>query len=187
MPLSPHARLLLQRAAITFAAYTLAGSASLWLSGSNDAVSLMYLATGVGLAFVLGWGRWMALPVGLGSTTVSWIGQCLSSPDPIGWALWASFVISGIGGGLQAWLAARWTMPDPEGDLRLDRPRDIVTFLVLAGPMACVVNAAISTTAMVGLDLLPAAQWAPTLVSWWAGDALGVLMGTPPLLTLLAR
>jgi signal transduction histidine kinase/ActR/RegA family two-component response regulator len=187
MPLSPHARLLLQRAAITFAAYTLAGTASLWLSGSNDAVSLMYLATGVGLAFVLGWGRLMAVPVGLGSAAVSWIGQCLASPDPMGWALWVSFIISGFGGGLQAWLAARWTMPDPQGDLRLDRPRDIVSFLVLAGPMACVFNAAISTTAMVGLGLLPAALWAPTLVSWWAGDALGVLMGTPPLLTLLAR
>ena len=58
------------QALTAFGAYTLAGTASLWLSGSHDDVSLLYLAAGVGLAFVLGWGPWMALPVGIGSATV---------------------------------------------------------------------------------------------------------------------
>ena len=127
----------------------------------------------------------MALPVGIGSATVSWIGHLASAGDPLTWAHGVSFAISGLGGGAQAWLAGRWLHPDPQAELRLEHPREILNFLMVAGPLSCTLNALLSGTALVWLGLLPAEAWANTTVTWWAGDTLGVLMGMPPMLTLL--
>src|SRR5690606_34101291 len=55
------------------------------------------------------------------------------------------------------------------------------------GPVSCLITALVGSTAQVLLGVLPASSWLPTATSWWAGDTLGVLMGTPLLLTLWGR
>lgn len=106
MPLAPDTLRHLKRGAITFGAYLLSGIASLSLANSSESVSLLYIAAGFGLAFVLVWGPWMALAIGLGSASISLIAELPHPGLPLSHAQWALAVISGVGGGA-AGLAGR--------------------------------------------------------------------------------
>ncbi len=187
MPLAPDTLRHLKRGAITFGAYLLSGIASLSLANSSESVSLLYIAAGFGLAFVLVWGPWMALAIGLGSASISLIAELPHPGLPLSHAQWALAVISGVGGGLQAWLAARWVHPDHRQPLLLEHPSSVATFLLICGPLACLINAVLSSIGMVALGLLPAQDVPEALAGWWAGDTLGVIIGTPMMLTLIAH
>jgi len=172
---------------VTWLAYTLSGIAALSLAPLDDDVSPLYLAAGIGLGAVLGWGRSMVLAVGLGSATVAWAGQMLHHQVSDLGMLLVQGVVSGVGAGLQAWLAARLVQPLNRGPLPLDKPAQIGRFLLLAGPVACVVNASLSVGSMVALGILPLGAAPSALGSWWLGDTLGVVVGTPLMLTLVGR
>ncbi|CAH0348463.1 CHASE domain-containing protein [Aquabacterium sp. CECT 9606] len=175
------------RGFITWLVYTAAGVLALGLASPQDHVEPLYLSAGFGLACVLGWGKAMVLPVGLGSATVLTIAHW-QAQDPVGfWPFLTLAVVTCLGGALQAWVAARWSGPGADEGLPLEKPLDIGRFLLVAGPVACLVNAGMSVPAMVALGILPASQAPQTALSWWAGDTLGVLIGTPMMLTLVGR
>ncbi|MCH2240788.1 MAG: CHASE domain-containing protein, partial [Aquabacterium sp.] len=71
--------------------------------------------------------------------------------------------------------------------LALDQPGDVARFLLIAGPVAGTVNALLSTASMVGLGLLPPALGLSTGLTWWAGDTLGALVGTPMVLAFVGQ
>ncbi|HIV70741.1 MAG TPA: CHASE domain-containing protein [Candidatus Aquabacterium excrementipullorum] len=176
------------RGIATYLIYVAAGAVSLGLSTPSDTISLLYMAAGFGLACVLCWGRVNAVAVGLGSLTVGVFGVLAGAGLPQHWGGWLGLVASGVGGGLQVWAAARWVQgPDENAPLPLDNLRDITRFMLLAGPLACVINPVLTSTALVLSGATPYTEWLPLMASWWAGDTLGVLMGTPLLLTLLGR
>jgi len=187
MPLAPDTLLRLKRGAITFGAYLLSGTASLSLANTTESVSLLYIAAGFGLAFVLAWGPWMALAVGLGSAAISLIAETNAHGLTLSPAEWALVGVSGVGGGLQAWVAAHWVHRDHRQPLLLEHPNAVATFLLICGPMACVINAFLSSTTMVALGMLPLQDWLTTAAGWWAGDTLGVIIGAPMMLTLIAQ
>ncbi|RZI82766.1 MAG: response regulator [Rubrivivax sp.] len=175
------------RGFITWLVYTAAGLLALGLASPQDHVQPLYLSAGFGLAFVLGWGLPMAVPVGLGSATVLTIAHW-HSHDPAALGPFTVLaVVTGVAGALQAWAGARWATNLRSGQVPLDRPLDIGRFLLMAGPVSCVINAALSVPAMVWLGLLPASQGAQAALTWWAGDTLGVLIGTPLMLTLVGQ
>ena len=96
-------------------------------------------------------------------------------------------LLAGLGGMLQAALGAalvRWRVPGP---LRLAEPRDVAWFCVLGALVACMVNASLSVPALVALGAVPKASATFTWWTWWAGDALGVLVGAPIVLSLIGR
>jgi signal transduction histidine kinase/ActR/RegA family two-component response regulator len=176
------------RGVITFLIYVAAGLASVALAPTGEGVSQMYLAAGFGLALVLGWGRWMAIPVGIGSALVSLLATLWFKHPHLSAPLLAGCAAAGLGSGLQAWAAARWTQGrDPQRPMPLERARDIGLFLLVAGPLACTISAMISMTALVLLGLKPHTDWLRSMGNWWAGDTLGVLIGTPIMLTLVGR
>lgn len=185
MPLAIASQALWVKGVLTFLLYLASGLASLAIATPADSVSLMYIAAGFGLACVLCWGRPMAIAVGLGSAAVSLTASTWASGWPASGAMWVYVLVNGIGGGLQAWLAARWAQgPDDKAPFPLDRLADIGRFLLICGPLACTVNASLTSTTMVVLGLLPPDKWLASVTTWWAGDTLGVLMGAPLLLTL---
>ena len=181
-PTSPWAR-----GFITWLVYTGAGVLALGLASPQDHVEPLYLSAGFGLACVLGWGKAMVLPVGLGSATVLTVAHW-HAQDPVDfWPFAALALVTGLGAALQAWVAARWSTPGADQDLPLEHPFDIGRFLLMAGPVSCLINASVSVPAMVALGVLPASQATQAALSWWAGDTLGVLIGTPLMLTLVGR
>ncbi len=71
------------RLILTWLLYTAVGLASVALAATNDFVSPLYLAAGLGLAFVLGWGLRMVWAVGLGGAAVSVDYQAFMHPSPL--------------------------------------------------------------------------------------------------------
>lgn len=174
------------RGLLTWLMYSTSGLATLWLAAPGHVTSPLYLAAGIGLATVLGWGRWMAAAVGLGAMTVVLTMQIVTA-DSLTVHAAVQSVISGAGAGLQAWLAARLVQGPTWQPLELSRPAEIGRFLLLAGPVACVVSASISVSALVMLGFMPASALPATWLRWWGGDVMGVLVGAPVMLTLVGR
>ena len=175
------------RGFITWLAYTGAGILALGLASPQDHVEPLYLSAGFGLACVLGWGKAMVLPVGLGSATVLALAHW-HTPAPVGFGPFAAVaLVTCAGAALQAWVGARWCTNGAGQDLPLEQPMAIGRFLLMAGPISCLINAGLSVPAMVALGMLPAQHAVQAAMSWWAGDTLGVLIGTPLMLTLVGR
>ncbi len=63
--------------------------------------------------------------------------------------------------------------------------RQILRFLSLAGPVACLVNATVGVIAQRAVDLVPYEVTGRAWVTWWVGDTLGVIIFGPLTLMLL--
>ncbi|MFZ6681005.1 CHASE domain-containing protein [Undibacterium sp. Tian12W] len=67
----------------------------------------------------------------------------------------------------------------------LDDERHVALFLLLAGPVGCLVNASVGIFSLFTLGLLPVADMFGNWLTWWVGDILGVLI-VAPLVMILA-
>lgn len=62
----------------------------------------------------------------------------------------------------------------------------IIQFLVVIGPLSCLVNS-LNGSLMLGLfDIVPWSGWFRNWVVWWVGDAVGALVVTPFVLRILS-
>jgi PAS domain S-box-containing protein len=68
----------------------------------------------------------------------------------------------------------------------LDNPRDLVLFLTLV-PAVCLISATLSIAAVWALGVIQTADVTSNWISWWVGDALGVLVTLPILLVLFGE
>ncbi len=185
LPAPPHLRRWLAPSLLTALAYVLAGKAALLLAIPPGFASPIYPSAGLALAAVLVYGR-RALPgVALGAFAIN---------APLGalreLAQWTALIVplvTALGAALQAALGAalvRWRLPGP---LLLGEPRDVALFCALGAVLACTVNASLSTLALAAAGVVPAGARAFTWWTWWGGDTLGVLIGTPIALTLIGQ
>jgi diguanylate cyclase (GGDEF)-like protein len=101
-----------------------------------------------------------------------------------------SFFIGGlisIGSCLQAllgaWLIKRYV---EEHDL-LCKDSQIIRFLLLGGPVACLVAASIGTATLSYTYALSWSDGVSNWLTWWLGDTIGVLIVTPLLLIFFAK
>ena len=196
MPACPPLTLLWIRGLLTWLTYTVTGLLAVSLSAPEEPFSPLYLAAGVGLAFTLGWGRWMLPAVGLGAATVMlapvWLqgmpaqGHAAPSAALLGLAL-----ISGAGAALQAWtgwaLARLGSQGGEAPRLPLDTPREIALFMLMAGPVASIVHPSVTVIAQILLGMLPLPQLPSAFIGGWVGHTMGALVATPMLLTLLGK
>ncbi len=158
-------------------AYVISGRLGLILAVSPGYATAVFLPAGIALA--------AAFMVGLASLPGIVVGSLLlnlSVTYSIGHELdgvhVAAAVIIASASALQAaagGLALRKCIGYPAP---LDNPRDLLLFLLLA-PVLCLISAAASICGMWALGVLPAADSAINLWTWWIGDTLGVLVGLP--------
>jgi diguanylate cyclase (GGDEF)-like protein/PAS domain S-box-containing protein len=154
-----------------------------WLDLPPGYATPVFLPAGAGFALAVTTG-WRILPaIALGSILLhlpgSWLG-----PNATPSAGMAIMLITTLGSVLQAWLGAR-------GFRRLVRPaldsaRDVGRFLLIA-PLASLINATISVSALYWLKLISAAERWPNWVNWWAGDTIGILLAAPLVWILCGR
>ena len=71
--------------------------------------------------------------------------------------------------------------------LNLYRLRDVVRFLLLSGPLSCLVNASISVTCLWMGGSISAHDFWFNWFTWWVGDATGAMLLTPVVLSLSVR
>ena len=170
---------------LTALAYLAAGKLGLLLAIPPGYASPLYPSAGIALAAVLVYGR-RALPgVALGSLLMN---ASLSAPrDALHGLALALPLVPSVGAALQAALGARLMRRWLHGPLVLGEPREVMVFFGLGAAVACCVNATLSTAALAVAGVVPASALALTWWTWWGGDTLGVLIGTPVALTLIGR
>lgn len=177
---------LLRKGVITALAYAAVGLAAMVLAGPPGYAAPLYPSAGIALAAVLAWGR-AALPgVWLGSVIVNaYLGWQLQQD---GWlALAVLPLMLGLGSALQAaagaWLLRRYL----RSPLALDAPREIALAALLGAGAACLISASVAVPSLAAAGTLRGAELLPTWVTWYLGDALGVLIATPIVLTLIGQ
>jgi PAS domain S-box-containing protein len=171
--------------AATALAYGLAGLLALLLAIPPGYAAPLYPAAGIGLAAALVGGRAAWLGVGLGALVVNGL---LSARQGAGSPLLLAVPpVVALGAMLQAAIGAWLVQRRVRGPVTLAEPRQVAVFCLLAGPVACLLNASLATLVMSAAGLLAPGMRAFTWWTWWAGDTLGVLIAAPITLTLVGR
>ncbi|CAK0747758.1 two-component system, sensor histidine kinase [Gammaproteobacteria bacterium] len=133
---------------------------------------------GIVLAVLFARNKSTLFPIWLGSFLInSWLGI---GQNPI---LWVSIVAAcsiATGSTLQAWVAVTLSnrlissgVPD------LEEPSDIFKFLILTGPISCLIAPTVGVTTLIVLGAMPSQAALSSWVNWWIGDSLGVVVLTP--------
>lgn len=164
------------------AAYALSGKAGLLLAIPPGYATAVWPPSGIAVAGLLLGGLWLWPGVLLGSVAVNlWMSGDFGSTEALGRS---ALIAIGIGAGaaLQAVLAASLVrMAVPHLNIfRLEA--GVIRLLLLAGPVACVVNATIGVSALFIAGLIPAEGFLFNWWTWWIGDSIGVLVFLPLIL-----
>ncbi|SEK58371.1 PAS domain S-box-containing protein [Roseateles sp. YR242] len=159
--------------------YAALGVASLQLVLPPDYAAPVYPAAGLAVAAVLRWGPRLLPSIAIGCALVSLL---LSEARGQVWLL--AHVLVGLGAALQAYVGAalsrRWVGPVP----RLTEPRELLRFYAAVVGIACLISPTVGSLTLAWSGALPAARWPLQWFSWWAGDAIGVMLATPVALSI---
>jgi signal transduction histidine kinase len=162
-------------------AYFVFGLLGLLLRIPADPIGILMPSTGLALAATLLLGNRILPGVFIGSFCVSaWALDFNLGLLPV-------YAASAMGSALSAGIGANLIrrvlgFPNP-----LLEGRDIVHFMVLGGPVGCLLSATISIAAMHVLDIIALADIPMAWLSYWVGDILGVLIFTPLILIIFAE
>ena len=168
----------------TALSYCAAGWLALKLAIPPGFASPLYPAAGIALVAVLVYGRHAALGVLLGSFTTNVINASPSAA--MGRVLMVSLML-GVGATLQAmagaWLVKRYVRQP----LTLSEPADIAAFYGLGAFASALVSASLGVATLGVAGLVVPANLAFNWLTWWMGDALGILIAAPIALTLVGQ
>ena len=170
---SASARLLAQLAAVALA-YWAAAHLSLNLALVRGQVTPVWPPTGIALVALLVFGRrvWPAIFVGALAVNLP------LGPSPVDPAVIAA-------GNTLAPLFANELLRLSGFRLELDRMRDAAAIIGLAALVGMSVSATVGTSVLVVSGAVPSSNFWPTWAVWWTGDAMGVLLVAPFLLSLM--
>jgi signal transduction histidine kinase len=157
--------------AVVALAYYLAGRVALELAYLDGAVAAMWLPAGLGLAVLVLYGPWMVPGVVIGDLVLG------DYSTPLGTVL-AQTVGNTVALVVAAALMRRLT----QGRTGLDRVFDVLAFIACA-LVAAVVSAAVGPTALRLGGVIATNELGEVFRTWTLGDAAGVLVIAPALLT----
>ena len=155
-------------------AYWLSARLSLSLALVHGQVTPIWPPTGIALVSILVFGRPMALAIFTGALAVN----LPLGPSPLG-------VVVIAAGNTLAPLAAAELLNRVGFRRELDRLQDAVSIIVLAALLAMTVSASIGSAVLVLSNAVPLGSFWSTWAVWWTGDAMGVLLVAPFLLSLV--
>ncbi|WP_428354432.1 MASE1 domain-containing protein [Methyloprofundus sp.] len=161
--------------------YVIGGLITLNLSIAPSGVSPMWVPAGIASGAVLIWGYRLLPAVFAGSFLVAQ--YLLGLNDKI--ALFICLAI-GLQAVLQSWLVRFLLIKFKIWPTRLLHDKDIVCFFLVAGLVATFFPAAFIVSVDLVTGVLNLANWLDSLIIWWVGNALGVILFTPIVLTLFA-
>ncbi|MDT8424940.1 MAG: EAL domain-containing protein [Methyloprofundus sp.] len=162
--------------------YFIAGQLTLTLSLSLGGATSLWAPTGIALGAVLIWGYRLLPGVFLGDFLVA-VGL-MGLDDHTAIAL--CFIIGGQAM-FHAWLGKYLLVKFKLWPTLLVHDRDILKFFLIAGVVASFFSALLVVAADLLLGVLKVDTWLDSLVVWWVGGALGVVVFTPVTLILFAR
>jgi signal transduction histidine kinase len=166
----------LVRLVLVGVAYWVAARLSLNLALVHGQVTPLWPPTGIALVAILVLGRRVWPAIALSAFAVN----LPLGPSPLGAALIAA-------GNTLAPLVSAELMARVGFRIQLDRLRDAVAIIVLGALIGMTISATVGSSVLILSGSVPANTFVATWAVWWAGDAMGVLLVAPLLLTLLPR
>ena len=168
-------------------AYVAAGHASLWLAVPPANVAPVWPPAGIALAFLLLYGR-LALPgVFIGSFLVHILAFLDTSSTQVMLTSLAVGLMTSGGSAVQAMAGYRLIRPAGQRTPTLTNIAEVLRFVGLAGLLACTIAPTVGALSLLGSGAISADDLLTVWSTWWVGDAVGVIIITPILLTLLAQ
>ncbi len=168
----------LQKLACVLVAYFIAGKIGLSVPFTSGNVSPVWPPSGIALAALLAWGYWVWPGIALAAFLVNFF-----SPIPHGTALGIAL------GNTLAALAAAFLIRRVANFRDLRHLRDVFALICLAAILSTTISASIGVASLFFGGVQPWSTYASAWAVWWLGDAMGVLLVTPLILTFgqLAR
>ncbi|HKT35595.1 MAG TPA: MASE1 domain-containing protein [Nitrospira sp.] len=153
-------------------AYFLAGKIGLGLASVNVSASPVWAPAGmaIGLLLLFGISTWPAILAGAFFVNITTTGGILSSVS-----IAIGNTLEGI---LGAWLLQRFA----HGVHAFESPPDILKAALLAGFLSPTVSATIGVTSLIIARFAAADDYVVIWLTWWMGDATGILIVTPAIL-----
>lgn len=172
---------LLQSAGVALA-YVLVAVLALELTIPPNYASPLYPSAGIALAAMLCFGYRMAPSVAL----ASFLANVLLSADRGQLNLLGPALI-GIGAALQAIAGAALVRRWVGTPVSLEGPRELMRFNLLGALLACTISPTVGVLSLRLTGMMEPDQTVLNWLTWWMGDALGVLIGAPVALTLIGQ
>jgi signal transduction histidine kinase/CheY-like chemotaxis protein len=147
----------------------------------GDSIGILMPSAGLALAATLILGIRILPGVVIGSFCVSAWAFDFNSEYLLAYAT------SAIGSVLSAFIGASLIRRIIGFPNSLVEGRSIILFMLLAGPVSCLIPATISITAMHDLGIIALADIPVAWLSYWVGDILGVLIFTPLILIIFSE
>ncbi|MCW8955741.1 MAG: CHASE domain-containing protein [Gammaproteobacteria bacterium] len=155
--------------------YTALALLSSLLASGNAYTAPLWPAAGLALAGLLMCGNRCWPGIWLGALLADLILQPFSIE-----ILPAVIIATGVT--LQAVLGAILARQFLTSKLPLSRENDIIAFLLLVGPLACLVSASFGTFALYSFGKLPPSEMTSQWLIWYSSNTAGVLLFTPIIL-----
>jgi PAS domain S-box-containing protein len=159
--------------AVVFALYFGAGKLGLTVPFTSSSASPIWPAAGIAVAAVLIWGIRIAPAIASAAFLVNFL-----SPVPT----FASIAI-GLGNASSAIVAGYLLKRSSDFEISLPRLKDVLKLVTVAAVLATAVAASVGVTALTLVHTKAWAGYASAWRIWWLGDAMGVLVVAPLLLT----
>src|SRR6476469_9961171 len=159
--------------ALVFVLYFGAGKLGLAVPFTSANVSPVWPAAGVAVAAVLIWGMQIAPAIAFAAFLVNFL-----SPIPT-----SASVAIGLGNASGAVLAGYLLTRFSGFQISLPRLRDVLRFVMLAAVLTTTIASSVGVTALTLAHTKAWSGYGSAWRIWWLGDAMGVLVVAPLLLT----
>lgn len=175
----------LVRVLLLACAYVLAGRLALLLAIPPGFVTAIFPPLGISLAAVLIWGNPLLFGVFLGSVLLN-TSMAMSGGADFSLAILLIAAEIALGSCLATWvgtsLIKRWVgFPNALMD-----EWSIFIFFIIGGPVASMVSASVGVISLYLNGVISLSQIIYSWVTWWTGDAIGVLIAAPFVFILFA-
>ncbi|MBJ7550411.1 ATP-binding protein [Marinomonas ostreistagni] len=145
--------------------------------------TVIWPASGIAIAACLLFGYWPALGVFVGSTCVN----VLIGFENTGQISILIPALIASGSALQTIFAYSLVRFFIGKKLEFYNVRHVLSFIVVAGPLGCLVSASTGTTILYSFGMLSSDQVLLNWLSWWLGDTVGVVVLVPWLAVLFRK
>ncbi len=170
------------QAALIGVLYYAAGRLALLLAIPPGYAVAVWPAAGIALAGVLSFGYRVWPGILLGSFLLNF-STALDTTSGASVAASVMLAVSiGVGASLEAVVGAFLARRFARFPNSLSDEWDVITFLVLGGPVSCVISATVGVTSLWTAHAIQSDQVAFSWATWWVGDTLGALVFTPLIL-----
>jgi len=162
--------------------YAIAGVLGLKLAVPPGFASAVFPSSGIALAAVLLLGRGYSLAVFAGSMLMN-VYVASHNDTLTSNALFIGAFI-GLGAALQALTGEYLVKKYVPKFVNLSEEKNIIKFLLIAGPVSCIVNATFSVSVLSLFEILSGTSFFYNWGMWYVGDAIGAMVFTPLILAM---